>query len=46
MLSLFSRALFVGTTVLLGLEFMRGRSGGRSSKNAGGPSTFGDNMQA
>lgn len=37
------RALFVATTVLLALEFMRGR-GGRSSKNAGGP-TFGGNPQ-
>ena len=37
----FARALFVATTALLALEFMRGR-GGRSSKTAAGPATFGD----
>lgn len=37
-------ALFVATTALLALEFMRGR-GGRSSKTAAGPSTFGDTTQ-
>lgn len=40
----FARALFVATTALLALEFMRGR-GGRSSKPAAGPSTFGDTAQ-
>ncbi|KAF6222015.1 hypothetical protein HO133_001983 [Letharia lupina] len=40
----FEWALFVATTALLALEFMRGR-GGRSSKNAAGPSTFGGTTQ-
>ncbi|CAF9943396.1 MAG: hypothetical protein ALECFALPRED_000289 [Alectoria fallacina] len=40
----FEWALFVATTALLALEFMRGR-GGRSSKPAAGPSTFGDTAQ-
>lgn len=40
----FEWALFVATTALLALEFMRGR-GGRSSKTAAGPSTFGPTTQ-